>query len=95
MAASYSPCLIAQVYGESFSFRTGLKWSRCPGAVPDHGLADVRPHDLAAVDERRVGDGELERAHLQGALADREVDRLALRPREAEPLLEVRAGRGR
>ena len=28
-AASYRPCLIAHVYGESFSFRTGLKWSLC------------------------------------------------------------------
>src|SRR5438874_12226987 len=54
---------------------------------------DVRTHDRAAVDECRVRDGELERRHLEIALADRQVDRLPLVPRlmlrGAEP------GRGR
>src|SRR5262245_29816336 len=62
-----------------------------PNAVPDHGLGDVRAHDGAAVHERGVRDRELERAHLERSLADREVDGLALRPRIALDLLEVRA----
>src|SRR6185437_8052888 len=57
-----------------------------------HGLADVRADHRAAVDERRVRDGELQRADLQRALADREVDRLALGVRRAGVPLEVPAG---
>src|SRR5919108_294714 len=41
---------------------------------------DVRADDGAAVRERAVGDGELERRHLEQALADREVDGLARVP---------------
>ena len=37
----------------------------------------MRAHDPAAVGERRVGDGHLQRRGLQVALADREVDVVA------------------
>src|SRR5207253_973417 len=53
------------------------------------------PDDRSAVRERAVGDGELEGCHLEQALADREVDRLAGIPDRVARLeaLEVR-GRG-
>ncbi len=43
----------------------------------------MRAHDLAAVGQRRVDDGQLQRRHLDVALADREVDVVADRPRIA------------
>ena len=45
--------------------------------------AHVGTHDRAAVGQRRVGDGELERGDLDVALADGEVDVVADRPRAA------------
>src|SRR5437868_3301577 len=51
-AASKSPCLIAHVYGESFSRRTGLKWRtrRTPfriTASPRCGRTTVPPLTIA------------------------------------------------
>ena len=43
--------------------------------------AEVRADDLAVVDDRRVRLGELQRRRLEVALADREVDVVARRPR--------------
>ena len=51
-------------------------------------LRDVRRDDRSAVRDRRVRDGELQRAHLERALADGEVDRLAFRPWEPPALEE-------
>jgi hypothetical protein len=39
--------------------------------------AEMRPHDLAAVGDRRVRDGHLQRRGLHVALPDREVDGVA------------------
>src|SRR5205085_5296393 len=54
----------------------------------EHGLADVRADDRAAVRERRVGDGELERCDRELALPDGEVDRVTLVPDPLPGLLE-------
>ena len=87
---------------EALLDRPGVGELHVPGRLEMQGLhrltaqdraRDVRTHDRAAVDECRVRDGELERRHLEIALADRQVDRLPLVPRlmlrGAEP------GRGR
>src|SRR2546423_497910 len=61
----------------------GLEVEHSADAVPDHRLAEVWADNGAAVDDRRVGDRELEWAHLERSLADRQVDGLALVPRGA------------
>ena len=53
---------------------------RLAGGVLDP-LAQPRPHDLAAVGDRRVRDRHLQRVGLDVALADGEVDVVADRPR--------------
>ena len=62
----------------------------------EHGLAHVRPDDCAAVRERRVRDRELQRGDRELALADSQVDRVALVPDPRPALLEgpLQPGRG-
>ena len=59
---------------------SGSAGSRCPAVVLDRH-PEVRAHDAAAVGDRGVGDRHLQRRGLQVALADREVDVVADRPR--------------
>src|SRR3954466_526348 len=54
---------------------------QAPGAGVLHGGAEVRAHAMVAVGQDRVDHGHLQRRGLQVALADGEVDLVALGPR--------------
>src|SRR6185436_10110951 len=69
--------------------RRHLDAPQLTAAIVLHRDAEVRPDDLAAVLDRRVGDRHLQRRRLHVALADGEVDVVAERPR---PLVRDPAG---
>ncbi len=52
-------------------------------------LADVRGHDVAAVRDRRVADGDLQGRHLERALADREQHRVARAPLPVDQVVRI------